>query len=528
MTPKTKVNAASRLNPEKPITGRDATREQLQSFVSTMIYNAGFDVPDKIIKRQKKDDLLKIVNNMASLVSRSALQSALGQSFNGRRDLYEVLGWKKELTFPDYLMMYERNGIAARVVDLKADESWREFFTLHDGKTAEDYQDDTPFLEEWGELVENFDLPSVLHELDTALGISRFAVIVVGITGDEGSDYGKPLEPNKEGRVISWLRVLDEGMVQMSEPDSNPFSKRYGLPTIYRCQFEQENQGGGQAVPVHYTRVMHFKQGRGRSSTYGIPGLKKSFNYLQDLDKVVGSSSEAFWQHIRRAIALVAREGFTMPESGTPEYTGLQDQVERWEHQMSLVLKLRNMDVQDLSAQAVDGNGQRTLLIAQIAGSEGIPQRILDGSERGELASSQDVVNLGNSIAARQKKTCSPWVKQVVRYMYMNKFISPPTSGKFTIEWLPLYKPTPMEKIDIAKGEVDVLSAVTDGNVQEVMTIEDFMDRHFDNYRMKKGKGNGKASKTGGGGVDLDNEPDIQENDAAAGLKDQNPNSQEM
>ena len=510
-----RIPAASRLNPgPEPLRSKDATKPELMAMVQSMAYGAGLEVPEKLLARQKKQELLSVVNGMASFVSRSALQSALGQSFNGKRGLYDVFGWKKEILFIDYLNAYDRNGIAARVVDIKADESWRKFPYLHDGKTSDDYNDETAFLKAWLELVEAKNLSSVFNELDIALGISRFAVIVIGEKGV--TDYAKPLDKNNNGtRQIEFLRVLDEGQVTMSSPVNDVFSPRYGLPETYRCQFEED----GPSVPVHWTRVLHFKQGRGRSNIYGIPGLKKSFNNLQDLEKVVGASSEAYWQHIRRAVLLSAREGFTLPEKGTPAYNDMLEQVDNLEHQMSLTIRLKNMEATQLGSQAVDGANQTNLLVSVVSGTEGIPQRILLGSERGELASTQDVRALYSTIEARQTKTCEPWLRQFVVYCYEWGFIPAPSSGKFQVEWQSLYQPSPMEKIDIAKGEAEVINLVTGDNFESYMDIEDFFERHLDGYKKYKStqKKSDKATLPDGGG---ENEENTTLEDA--GLKDMN------
>ena len=500
---KTQISAAERINPgPKKLTGRDVTKKDLTQMVGNMFYGAGIDFDDKVIQKQKKNDLLQIVNNMASLVSRSALQSALGQSFNGRRDLYDVLGWKKELVFTDFYNLYDRNGIAARVVDFKAGESWRKFPVLHDGKDKADYKDSTPFLKDWLNLVDKFKLASLFNELDVALGISRFAVIVVGVKGT--TRYSEPL--TEGNNVIEFLRVLDEGQVTLTEPVTDIMSPRYGLPNMYQCQFEEN----GQSIPVHHTRVIHFKQGRSRSNVYGIPGLKKSFNWLNDLEKVAGSSSEAYWQHIRRVLILTAREGFQLPAEGSPERTKLDEQVENYEHQMRLLIQLRNMDVTQITTQMVDGRNQTDLLIGLVAGTEGIPQRILLGSERGELASSQDQKNVGNVINARQTQTCEPWLQSFVEYAYMNGFIPAPSTGKFSVEWLPLYEMTPIEKMDVAKAEAEVIDKITDGNFETFMTLKDFADRHFDNYSPPNTPAEDEPNNGGGG--ESENEADEDEN----------------
>jgi hypothetical protein len=434
----------------------------------------------------------------------------LGQSFNGKRDLYEVVGWKKELFFDDYLMMYERNGIAAAVVDIKADESWREFFVLHDGKTADDWQDDTPFLKAWLDLTERLDLQSKFHELDTALGIGRFAIMVIGVQGD--NDYSKEL---KQGgtKTISFIKVLDEGQITLSEPVSNVTDPRYGLPRLYRCTFEE----GGASVPVHWTRVIHFKQGRGRSSVYGVPGLQKSFNSLMDLEKVSASSSEAFWQHIRRVLVLMAREGFATPAPGTPEYEKLQDKMDSLEHQMRQVVQLNNMDIEKLESTSIDGKAQHDLIIEDVAGTNRIPQRILTGSERGELASSQDILNMNNATAARQKKVCTPWARDAVKHFYVYGFIPAPSSGKFQIEWNSLYQMTPEEKIDLGIKKAQFLEAITGGNIEQAMRVEDLVADTLDGYVLPEAEEPIEKE----GGEDVTDEEPTGEGVEAQGLADE-------
>ncbi len=474
---KTKIPAASRITPApKPLTTRNITKQQAINTVSNLLYSAGLDVDSKVVKRQTKGELVNVLN-MASIISRQSMQSMLGQSFNGKRDLYEVVGWKKELFFDDYLNMYERNGIAAAVVDIKADECWREFLVLHDGKTADDWQDDTPFLKAWLELVERLDLQSKFHELDVALGIGRFAIMVICVQGDD--DYSKPLDLGGT-KTASLIRVLDEGQVTLSDPVNKVTDPRYGLPNLYRCTFED----GGASIPVHWTRVIHFKQGRERSSVYGIPGLQKSYNSLMDLEKVSASSSEAFWQHIRRTLVLMAREGFNTPAPGTPEYEKLQDKMDALEHQMRQVIQLNNMDVQKLESSIVDGRAQHDLIIEDIAGQNRIPQRILTGSERGELASSQDILNMNNATAARQKKVCAPWVRDAVKHFYLYGIIPPPSSGKFQVEWNSLHQMTPLEKIELGTAKVEFLEKLTGGNIEQAVRIEDMVAETLDGYVM--------------------------------------------
>lgn len=507
-----KISAASRIMPEpKQLKNHEVTKPELVRLVSNMAYGAGLEVNEKQLAKQKKNDLLTVVNGMASYISRASLTTALGKSFGGSRDFYTEFGWKKDLDFSDYLNVYERNGIGGRIVDLKADKSWMKFFVLHDGKSKEDYEDGTPFLKAWLDLIDSdtINMPAAFNELDKALGISRFSIMVMGVKGS--TDYAKPLE--KGANKLEFIRVLDEGQVTMfTSPVTDVFNPRFGLPEIYHCKFEET----GTAVPVHWTRVIHFKAGRGRSNIYGIPGLQRSMNNLLDLEKVTGSSSEAFWQHIRRITVLEGRDGYELPAEGTPEYTKMQSDLEDFEHKMRLVLRIKNADAKQLGSEAVDGKNQHDLLISEIAGTEGIPQRVLIGSERGELASSQDILNLDTMIEGRQVTVCEPWVKQVVRYLYTWGFIPAPSTGKFSVEWNPLSQMTPTEKVELGQKKLDLLDKATEGNLQtQADAVNGILEESLDGYKMtpiedvEENTGEGEGEEPGS------------ESDLGAGLEDE-------
>jgi hypothetical protein len=178
----------------------------------------------------------------------------------------------------------------------------------------------------------------------------------------------------------------------------------------------------------------------------------------------------------------MAREGFTTPAPGTPEYEKLQDKMDDLEHQMRQVIQLNNMDIEKLESQVVDGKTQHDMIVSDVAGTNRIPQRVLMGSERGELASSQDILNMNNATAARQKKVCTPWARDAIKHFYVYGFIPAPSSGKFQIEWNSLYQMTPAEKIDLGIKKAQFLEAITGGNIEQAMRIEDLVAETLDNY----------------------------------------------
>jgi hypothetical protein len=283
----------------------------------------------------------------------------------------------------------------------------------------------------------------------------------------------------KKASKLSYLQVYDEGQAAITSTDKDANSLRYGMPVMYSITFED----GGMSKPVHYTRVIHCKEGRGRSRVYGVPRLKKPYNYLSDLEKVVGSSSEAFWLLIRRGMILSAQEGQNFPPVGTPEYTTMQEEIQEWEHQLRRVMRLKGVDVTDLGAQVVDGRAQHDVLVADVAGSVGMPQRVFIGSEAGHLASTQDDSNWASVVEARIKQECAKWVKS-----YYNRQLElgtlPPATSKITMDLPKLYKLTELEQVQVTKTKVDSINGITGNNPETYIDIEDFIHQEFPKYKV--------------------------------------------
>lgn len=57
------------------------------------------------------------IQHMQSTIRHLTSQVGLGKSFDGDRELYEVLGWPLDIAYTDYINIYSRDGIPKRVND---------------------------------------------------------------------------------------------------------------------------------------------------------------------------------------------------------------------------------------------------------------------------------------------------------------------------------------------------------------------------------------------------------------------------
>jgi hypothetical protein len=115
--------------------------------------------------------------------------------------------------------------------------------------------------------------------------------------------------------------------------------------------------------------------------------------------------------------------------------------------------------VQDLGSDVVDPSGLFGIIISLIAAARGIPQRILIGSERGELASSQDMRNWSNVVMSRRTKFAEPYIVRPFANRLIKWGALPrPKTGKYSIEWANLFTPTELEE---AQSSSLIINAIT-------------------------------------------------------------------
>lgn len=424
----------------------------------------------------KLDSAMQI-NSYLSRLSRAGLGRALGQSFGGERDLYATLGYAQDPEYIDYLNMYERDGLATRVVDSVADEVWREHPVLFESeeKAEDEKAEPGPLQEKFRELADQHDLWAQFNEIDRMLGISRFALLYLGLPGKPEDEV-----KGKTGK-LAYVIACDEGTAEVDEASiiTEPESERFGMPEFYSIAIDDSND---QRRRVHYTRVVHVKEGRqrvgGLGRVYGVPRLKKGINRLQDLEKVLGGGSEAYWLLIYRGMALMAKEGFTLPGKETDEYKAMQGEIDEYIHGLRRYIRLQGLDLQDLGGSPVDSRAQFDVIIEYIAGTYRIPQRVLLGSERGNLASSSDDANFMDYVDARRKNFAEPYILRPFLARCNELGILKVPAGYY-VDWPSLFQLTDLEKADLAGKVATAMSSASGGAPETIMPGEEFAKRYL-------------------------------------------------
>lgn len=402
----------------------------------------------------------KLITVNSMLTERLTMASRLGVSFNGKRDIYEAAGYKKALDFSDFYGAYRRQDIARRVVRAPADETWRKAPEVLDGPAPDKARDDTEFAAAWRVLAqgaETGDKPDptrgllhYLNRVDRISGIGRYGVLYLGLR--DGKSPDQPLEKGslKGPGDLLFVGTYDEGSAQIANQVTDRQSERFTLPEYYNLSVTNAGGEGVTSLRAHWTRCIHIAEDLENDDIFGTPRLEACWNRVYDLLKIMAGSGEAAWKLLDTGHILSTKDGGKLP-TRADELRDLEDQVDEFVHGLRRWLLAEGLESTGVEGTVEDPSGLVDINVALISAASGIPQRILIGSERGELASSQDERNWSNIIVTRQHNHVGPMIlKPVINRLIWAGVLPRPASGAFCAKWAPLLEAKREENARVA------------------------------------------------------------------------------
>jgi hypothetical protein len=403
---------------------------------------------------QRKTDnsrMGKLLQTLGTVSSRMDMANQLGKSYGGDRDLSQALGYKKELTYDDYWLKFKRGDISKTIVSKPVDAVWGNppIVTEDDSKVVDANEDS--LRNQWAAIVKEFSIYSQLIRLDKLLGLGHFAVLLLGF--DDSEDFSTPL--NTEDSNLLYIQPYGEGSAQIVSFEDNKNDPRYGLPKLYNLQIVHHNaittgmpMQQLSPIRVHHTRVLHVVEDPLESPVYGTPRLEALFNRLEDLQKLMGGSAEMFWRGARPGYAAKAQTDTTFGPDGKKD---MQDQFDEYENNLRRWLTLEGVDVQDLAPQVSSPKEHVDIQMMVISIVTGIPKRILTGSERGELASTQDEKIWNGLIKTRMTTFAEPQILRPLIDKLIVCNVLTTEKDDYIVRWPKMSAMGEKEKADISK-----------------------------------------------------------------------------
>lgn len=424
-----------------------------------------------------------LVMNASSMRSR-----ILRGLLDPRRDVYDECGYPDkdaEITPKDYRRLYDREGIATRVVSVLPNESWKAQPLIFE---TEELDSETAFEKDLRELTDTLrgeshykrhegnPLFEALKRVDVLSGIGRFGLLYFGI--DDGEDPATEVSKSSGRRKLLYLRVFDESQIHISKFDEDPTSPRYGHPELYQVHIQNaENISTAKTRILHWTRCLHVADNLMSSEIFGVPRMQPVYNRLYDLMKLYGGSAEMYWRGAFPGLSIE-----THPSLGGDveiDLPSVRDNMENYMNGLQRYLAFSGLSAKSLAPQVVDPSPQIEVQLTAICILLGIPQRIFCGSERGNLASGQDDSTWNERLAYRRNLYLTPRliVPFLDRAIALGLLAAPKKETGYTVVWPDLEALSEEEKANVANLHTDAIIKYINGGGENLITPEDFLRR---------------------------------------------------
>lgn len=429
--------------------------------------NTVVDLPER-----KEGLSVQAIRALSGMISR--LQLGRLTSFEGKRDYTNIFGWDTTITAEQMLYMYNRGGIAKRLVDAYPDANW--------SRPPEVWAEgDDAWTRAWNELLQKIDVWSALYRLDKLAALGHYSVLLIG-TDRPGLD-----RPLRNPQALNFLQPYSEISAKIHKWGRDPASEDYGRPIQYRIY--PDNGGAGLTLSnsngietagsvrnsflVHNSRVLHVNRGSLEDDVYGQPLMAPSWDYLTDLRKVVGSSSESYWISANRGMQADVDKDMSL-NSG--DEAALQEEIDDFFNGFRRFVRTKGVKLETLKNDLANPKDPFDVLVTLISGTSGIPKRILLGSEAGQLASTQDKGNWAERLEEEralhsEPKILRPFIKKLITVGLLPE---PAPGAKMHVLWQDAYRMSPLER-----GQTSAQTARTIANVVRMLDSENEATRNL-------------------------------------------------
>ena len=295
-------------------------------------------------------------------------------------------------------------------------------------------------------------------------------------------------DPLTQGRRLGYLNAYPEAMVLPVRFESNKRSPRWGQTVMYQITFNdpsQQYQGIGLPLAteyVHWTRVLHVVDTvdtAGSSKVFGVQRCRTVLNNLLALQKIYHGGAEGYWKAVFSYLFLE-----THPQLGGDvdmDVDSLMDMMEEMMNGLQRYGVTAGMSAKAVGPTVADPTSQINVHLEAICIKKRMPMRIFKGSERGELASSQDDAAWNDRVMQYQAGYLTPclirpFVNRLVTYGVLPR---PEHSSGLKCSWPDITSMSAQEKATVASTRMSAISQYVNGGGGNVLGLFDFLTREM-------------------------------------------------
>jgi hypothetical protein len=376
---------------------------------------------------------------LGDLLTRSGLAAKMGETYGRDRDLYHTFGYRRDPQFDDYLSYYLRGGIAANIIDIPPKATWR-----HAPEISSEPQE---FTDTIAELDDRLKLFSYMRRVDEIGGIGQFGIMLLGTRSADISDEVTRLTGPDD---LIYLSVYHQGSVEIKKFVNDGTDPRYGLPLTYEVDLTgttlaNANNRSEETTLVPWQRVIHVAENTIEDDIFGQPRLARCLNSVDDLIKVLGSSAELYWQNVGGVWHADINPDVQV---GADDLEAFEDDILAARQGLNRILQTRGVDLNAIAGPPSDPTGTYAALRQIVSAAANIPERVLFGSERGQLAGDQDQKEWQARMAARQEQYAEPVIVRQTLDRLIDLNVLP--AAEYKVHWPPLDAPSTEDRAEVA------------------------------------------------------------------------------
>ena len=411
---------------------------------------------------EETDDIKKL------MVKASGLRDQLSNRFAYQGSTVDqALDYPDVITYDDYKARYKRQDIANRVVSAPVKATWSDEPYVSETAAAE-----TPFEKDYDDVASSTNLYHYLRKVDLLASLGTYAVLFMGFD-DSSEDLSHPPENIKS---VNYLNALPEDRASINLWDIDTKSPRFGLPLMYQLQFNVGTSSTATKM-VHWSRIIHVAENTLESEVYGIPFLEPVYNRLLGLEKLCGGSPEMYWRGARPGYTAQAQQDIIVNQS---QLDSIRTELTNYINDMQRFLFVEGVDIKALAPQVVSPMDHVEVQLMMVAAATGMPIRMLTGSERGELASSQDERAWLKLIEQRRNAVAKDIILEplIDRWIDLGVIASP--KDGYTVVWDPLVVLEEKDKAEIGRLRTESLSQyVSTLGTESIVPTDLFLKREL-------------------------------------------------
>ena len=427
-----------------------------------------------------------------ALLSRANFYDNLLDGRYGSRNVDDECGYPENITIDDFILMYRRNDIAARVVNVEPEECWNEYPQIYE--TDEERKTDFETAVEL--LSVRTKLFPYLSRLDTISGIGRYGVLFIGL--NDGEEFSTPAPgftdagptDSPGSAEVLYYRVFDESSARISKYETDKTNARYGLPVLYDLTFQDSIASYTdvnatpvtETISVHWSRIVHVADvGYTTSEIFGFPRMENVFNRLFDIRKINAGAGEMYWKggFPGYSFEVDPRNG----ELSEDDRDSIKDEIFKWEQGLSRYFAGVGVTMKSLQPQISNPQPFVDNCLRIISVTKGIPVSKLLGSINGIQMSPAEEKAWTKKIALRRDMFVSPTIIYPTIERLQQYGALPPTEQKdgeshpIKVKWTPLAEMTETEKAEVGLKRTEALARYATAGAEALIPLPEFLTK---------------------------------------------------